>query len=462
MTKDNIIDKYFIVLPSEVKIILNTLKNSGFEAYVVGGSVRDYKIGTAVPKDYDITTNALPEEVIKLFNKTVPTGLKHGTVTVMISGESYEVTTYRIDGEYLDSRRPSGVTFVLNLKEDLARRDFTINALAFNEQDGLIDYFSGVKDLENKIIRAVGEPNKRFQEDALRMLRAIRFSANLNFDIEEKTMMAIKLNYKLIVNISYERIRDELCKMLISNNTTKALKLLEETRLLEIILPELQLEVGFNQRNPHHDKDIFNHTLAVVEKCPPRLNLRVAALLHDIAKPSCFTLGEDGIGHFYGHNKRGVIITHQILTRLRFDNQSINEISILVREHMNVLTKPTDSSVKRLINRVGEDLIGDLFALQRADAIGSLLAKIGAVKSDRVKEIDKVEDKVKAILESKVPLSIKDLVINGTDLIKEFSLKPSGEIGDMLKFLLEKVLENPDINTKEELLSILVDEYLKN
>ncbi len=184
-------------------------------------------------------------------------------------------------------------------------------------------------------------------------------------------MMAIKSNYKLIVNISNERIRDELCKMLISNNTTKALKLLEETKLLEIILPELQLEVGFNQRNPHHDKDIFNHTLAVVEKCPPRLNLRVAALLHDIAKPACFTVDEDGIGHFYGHDKRGVILSQQILRRLRFDNQSINEISILVKEHMNVLTKPTDASVKRLINRVGEDLIGDLFALQRADALGS-------------------------------------------------------------------------------------------
>lgn len=456
MTKDNIVEKYFIVLPKNVKIILDTLKNSGFEAYVVGGSVRDSKIGTSLPKDYDITTNALPEEVIKLFDKTLPTGLKHGTVTVMLSGDSYEVTTYRIDGEYLDNRRPSGVTFVSNLKEDLARRDFTINALAFNEQDGLIDYFSGIKDLKNKIIRAVGEPNKRFQEDALRMLRAIRFSAKLNFDIEKKTMMAIKLNYKLIVNISYERIRDELCKMLISNNTTKALKLLEETRLLEIILPELQLEVGFNQRNPHHDKDIFNHTLAVVEKCPPRLNLRVAALLHDIAKPSCFTLGEDGIGHFYGHDKRGVILTHQILTRLRFDNQSINEISILVREHMNVLTKPTDSSVKRLINRVGEDLIDDLFALQRSDALGSLLPE------KRIKEINKVEEKSNDILQSKVPLSIKELSVNGGDLIKEFSIKQGGEIGNMLRFLLDKVLENPELNNKEKLFSILHDEYLKN
>jgi tRNA nucleotidyltransferase (CCA-adding enzyme) len=456
MTKDNIIDKSFMSLPSDVKIILDTLKNSGFESYVVGGSVRDSKLGTSVPKDYDITTNALPEEVIKLFDKTVPTGLKHGTVTVMLSGYAYEVTTYRIDGEYLDNRRPSGVTFVSNLKEDLARRDFTINALAFNEQDGLKDYFRGVKDLDHKIIRAVGEPNKRFQEDALRMLRAIRFSARLNFDIEEKTMLAIKSNYRLIVNISHERIRDELCKMLLSNNTTKALKLLEETKLLQIILPELQMEVGFNQKNPHHDKDIFNHTLAVVEKCPPRLNLRVAGLLHDIAKPSCFTVDLNGIGHFYGHDKRGVILTQQILTRLRFDNQSINEISILVGEHMNVLTKPTEASVKRLIIRVGENLIGDLFVLQRADALGSLLPE------KRIKEINKVEEKSNDILQSKAPLSIKELSVNGGDLIKEFSIKQGGEIGDMLRFLLDKVLENPKLNNKEKLFSILHDEYLKD
>ena len=223
----------------------------------------------------------------------MPTGIKHGTVTVMINGEGYEVTTYRIDGEYLDNRRPEDVTFVSNLKEDLARRDFTINALAFNEEDGVIDYFGGIEDLDNKIIRAVGEPNKRFQEDALRMLRAIRFAATLDFHIEEKTLEAIKVNSKLILNISSERIRDELCKMMVSNNSTKALRLLEETKLLGFILPELQKAVGFNQQNPHHDKDIFKHTLAVVENCPGSLNLRIAALLHDIAKPDCFTIDKE-------------------------------------------------------------------------------------------------------------------------------------------------------------------------
>jgi len=444
-----------MVITNDVKFILDTFKKKGYESYIVGGSVRDFKIGGYEPKDYDITTNALPEEIINIFNKTIPTGIKHGTVTVMINGTGYEVTTYRIDGEYLDNRKPESVTFVSNLKEDLARRDFTINALAFNEMDGLIDYFGGIEDLNNKIIRAVGEPNKRFQEDALRMLRAIRFAASLGFDIESKTLEAIKLNYALITHVSNERIRDELCKMLVSNNTTKSFKLLEETKLLEVILPELQLAVGFNQQNPHHDKDIFNHILAVVEKCPPEINLRVAALLHDIAKPDCFTVDMEGIGHFYGHDKKGELLCEKILRRLKFDNESISKIVILVKEHMNVLTKPTDVSVKRLINRVGTSLICDLFALQRADALGSYLPEI------RLNEIHRVEEKTISILKSKEPLSTKELVVNGRDLISEFSIKPGKEIGDMLKFLLDKVLENPELNTKKELLDIIYDHYIK-
>jgi len=455
MIKQNTIFGGLMFIPNGVRTVLDTLKNNGYESYIVGGSIRDSQIGTSLPKDYDVTTNALPEEIIKLFDKTVPTGIKHGTVTVMINGDGYEVTTYRIDGEYLDNRRPDLVTFVSNLIEDLARRDFTINALAFNEEDGLIDYFGGIEDLDNKIIRAVGEPNKRFQEDALRMLRAIRFVASLDFTIEEKTFEAIKLNSRLILNVSNERIRDELCKILISNNTTKALRLLEETKLLEFILPELQVAVGFNQQNYHHDKDIFEHILAVLEKCPPLLNLRVAGLLHDIAKPDCFTIDKDGVGHFYGHDKKGVILSEKILRRLRFDNKSISEIKILVKEHMNVCAMPTDASVKRLINRVGVDLVRDLFALQRADALGSRCPKI------RLEEIDRVEGITITILESKVPLSMKELAVNGGDLMSEFSLKSGEEIGVMLKFLLDKVLENPQFNSKQKLLALIYDEYIK-
>ena len=440
-------------IPNDVKTILDTLKNSGYEAYIVGGSVRDATIGTTFPKDYDITTNALPQEIIKSFDKTIPTGIKHGTITVMINAVGYEVTTYRIDGEYLDNRRPSVVTFVSNLQEDLARRDFTINALAYNASDGLIDYFEGIEDLENKIIRAVGEPNKRFKEDALRMLRAIRFAASLDFDIEEKTMIAIKNNYNLISNVSNERIRDELCKMLISNNTTKAFKLLEDTKLLQVILPELQATVGFNQKNPNNDKDIFSHIMAVVEKCPPVLNIRMAGLLHDIAKPDCFTMDESGIGHFYGHDKKGVIIAGKMLRRLKFDNESITEVEILVKEHMNILNPPTVISVKRLINRVSTKLIFDLFVLQRADALGSRFPQI------RLDEINEVEKQTIDIIESKVPLSIKELAISGKDLINEFSISPGIEIGSMLKFLLNIVLDNSEFNTKEKLLSIIHEKY---
>ena len=442
-------------IPKDVKIILDTLKDNGYESYIVGGGVRDFIIGTYVPKDYDIATNALPNAIIKLFHKTVPTGIKHGTITIMINGEGYEVTTYRVDGKYLDNRRPEGVNFVSNLKEDLARRDFTINALAFNTNDGIIDYFGGIEDINNKIIRTVGEPNKRFQEDALRMLRGIRFASALDFHIEEKTLEAIKENSTLILNISNERIRDELCKMLISTNAAKALRLLEETKLLGFILPELQKLVGFNQHNPHHDKDIFEHTLSVVENCPQSLNLRLAALLHDIAKPISFSIDEDGIGHFYGHDEKGVILCQQILRRLKFDNESISKVSLLVREHMNVLEKPKDASVKRLINRVSVDLIPDLFALQRADALGSAAPQV------RLEEIQKVEEKTKNILETKVPLSISDLAVNGKDLISEFSLNPGKEIGGMLKFLLDKVLENPEVNCKEKLLAIIYDEFIR-
>lgn len=447
-----------IHMPKEVEIIISILNENNFEAFIVGGCVRDSLLEKK-PLDWDITTNASPDNVMSVFKKqdyrVIETGIVHGTVTVVIKGQNFEITTYRIDGEYLDNRRPTSVTFTASLEQDLMRRDFTINAMAYNVEAGLIDYYGGTVDLENKIIRAVGDPNKRFQEDALRTLRAIRFATRLSFDIEEKTLFAIKLNSHLILNVSNERIRDELCKMIVSNDTAKGFKLLEETKLLGFILPELQVAVGFKQQNPHHDKDIFEHILAVVEKCPPEISLRVAGLLHDIAKPNCFTIDKEGIGHFYGHDKKSVIIAEQILRRLKFDNQSICKIKILVKEHMHILTKPTDASVKRLINRVGVNLVHDLFALQKADALGSRFPEI------RLNEISKVEEKTLAILESKVPLSIKELAVNGGDLMCQFSIKQGEEIGGMLKFLLDKVLENPELNSKEKLIAIIYDEYIK-
>lgn len=437
-------------IPLEVKSILNTFHKNGYEAFMVGGCVRDHMLGI-LPKDYDITTNALPEQIIALFPKTIPTGIKHGTITVIVNNNAYEVTTYRIDGDYKDNRRPEEVKFVTNIKEDLSRRDFTINALAYNEQKGLKDFFNGQQDLKNKIIRSVGVPDKRFNEDALRMLRAIRFSCQLDFEIHIDTLNSIKNNFTLIKNISVERIRDEFSKILLSSVPSKGLLLLETTGILELILPELQKCVGFDQKTPYHDKDIFMHTLSVVDKTPSILYLRLAALFHDISKPQCFFLDEKGIGHFYGHPKTGENITRDILKRLKYDNDTINKVCILVKEHMNILDNPKDSALKRLLNRVGKDIIFDLFKLQRADILSS------APPFLFMEKVNYMDSKITEIINSDVPLNSNELAINGNDLIKELSIKPSQIIGKILNYLLDRVLDDPTLNTRETLLELAKD-----
>jgi len=291
---------------------INKLDENGFEAFAVGGCVRD-SILNKVPGDWDMTTSALPENIISIFDKTIPTGMKHGTITIIIDKESFEVTTYRIDGDYKDNRRPDQVEFVTSIKEDLSRRDFTINAMAYNHKEGLIDFFNGKEDLQSRIIRCVGDANTRFKEDALRMLRAIRFSAQLEFSIEEETFKAIANNSHLIKAISQERIREELTKILLSEKPSYAFINLEKSGILKHILPEIQKMAGFDQRNPHHDKDIFMHTLSVVDNTPKDKNLRLAALFHDIAKPVTFSVDNKGIGHFYGHGKIGTEITEKVL-----------------------------------------------------------------------------------------------------------------------------------------------------
>lgn len=447
-----LIDKIYLEvilmnIPLEVKDILNTFHNNGYEAFIVGGCVRDHMLGI-VPKDYDITTNALPEEIITLFPKTIPTGIKHGTITVMVNNNAYEVTTYRIDGDYKDNRHPEEVKFVTNIKEDLSRRDFTINALAYNEQHGLKDFFNGQQDLKNKIIRSVGISDKRFNEDALRMLRAIRFSCQLDFQIHVDTLDSIKNNFSLIKNISIERIRDEFSKILLSSSPSKGLLLLETTGILKLILPELQSCVGFDQKTPYHDKDVFMHALSVVDKTPSILHLRLAALFHDISKPQCFFLDEKGISHFYGHPKKGEDVTRTILKRLKYDNETINKVCILVREHMNVLDNPKDSALKRLLNRVGKDIIFDLFKLQRADILSS------APPFLFIKNVDYMDNKISEIIKSDVPLNSKQLAVDGNDLIKELSIKPGKIIGNILNYLLDRVLDEPTLNTRENLLSL--------
>ena len=442
-----------IFIPKDVNFIINTFYKNNYEAYMVGGCVRDSILGNE-PKDYDITTSSKPDNTILLFNKTIPTGLKHGTVTVLINNNPYEVTTFRTDGTYLDNRRPSSVNFVTDIKEDLSRRDFTINALAYNDITGLIDYFNGVNDIQNKIIRCVGDADKRFKEDALRMLRAIRFSCQLYFDIEADTLNAIKNNYLLISNISNERIRDELCKILVSPNPSKGLQLLKETKLLEIILPDINALVDFSPKCSNHNRNVFSHTLKVIDNTENNLILRLSALFHDVGKIN--TLTPFNNGNFYGfpgHCLEGSKMTKKILSNLRFDNNTINIVCKLIEHHLvlNVNTMPTKYEVKKLLNSVGKDNIHLLLELQRAD-INSL-----DNPSPFLKKVNYTENLVNKIVEDNEPLIIKDLNIKGEDLINILSISPGKLIGETLSYLLEKVLEDPNLNSKEILLKLAMD-----
>lgn len=442
-----------INIPYKVKFIIDKFYENNYEAFMVGGCIRDSLL-LKEPKDYDIATSAIPTVTESLFYKTVPTGIKHGTVTVLIDNEPFEVTTYRVEGEYKDNRRPDEISFVTNIKDDLSRRDFTINAFAYNSREGLKDYFNGLEDLKNKIIRTVGNSDKRFSEDALRIMRAIRFSAQLNFEIEENTLNAIKKNKELLKNISAERIRDELCKILISDNPRKGLNLLKDCEVLNIIIPELIPLIGFNQRNKYHYEDIFNHTLSVVENTPNDLILRLSALFHDIGKPNCFFVDDNGNGRFFGHNNISEDIAKKVLTRLHFDNKTIKTVCILVKEHMNVLDNPSNLAIKRLINRVSVDNIYLLYSIQEADIISL------KIPDEALSKLNVMRDKTKLILESKAPMSTKDLVIDGGTLIKELSLSPGKVIGNILNYLLQLVLDNPDLNNKDTLLTE-AKEYIK-
>lgn len=437
-----------ITMPNKVKYIIDTYYSNNYEAFMVGGCVRDCLLGK-VPNDFDITTSASPDICQKLFSKTISTGIQHGTVSVVIDNECFEVTTYRTEGDYLDNRRPNWVKFVSNIRDDLSRRDFTINALAYNDKEGLIDYFDGLNDLNNKIIRAVGDANKRFQEDALRMLRAIRFSCQLNFSIESETYSAIKTNYHLIENISIERIRDELCKILISDNASKGLDLLRDCGILKIILPEIYALVDYTPKCNNHNKNVFSHTLKVIDNTNSNLILRLSALFHDVGKLNTLT---EKNGHYYfpGHSEEGAILTKDILIRFKFDKATIKTVCALIYDHLvlHVSHIPTDGEIKRLINRVGVKNIFTLMELQRAD-INSL-----SEPPLFLKKVAYMYDRAKHILNNAEPLSIKDLDIDGVLLAKELNIKPGKIIGEILNLLLDRVLDDKDLNTKSQLLSI--------
>lgn len=435
-----------ILFPKNVDYIINKLNSNGFKAFIVGGCVRDSILGRE-PNDWDITTNALPEDIKRLFDRTFDTGIKHGTVSVLISNECYEVTTYRVDGEYSDNRRPDKVSFTSSLKEDLARRDFTINALAYHPNEGLIDYFDGQKDLAQRQIKAVGNANIRFEEDALRMLRAIRFSAQLGFSINKDTYNAIKEKSHLIEKISHERIRDELDKILLSPNP-KYFDLLYNTNLLKHIIPEFIICYSTEQNNPYHIYNVAEHILHSVEYVKNTCVLRWTMLLHDIGKPLQKTTDDKGIDHFYGHQQVGADMARIILNRLKFDKESIKKITNLVANHdLDILDN--EKSIKKAINKVGEDLFRDFIEVKKADAMSQNIVYL----EDRLKMFENVIKIYEKIKLDNQCLKKSDMAVNGYDLIS-LGMEPGKELSSMLNYLLECVLENPELNNKEKLIDI--------
>lgn len=434
-----------MVLPEKVNKIIHTLMEHGFEAYAVGGCVRDAML-SRVPQDWDITTSAKPEQVKALFKHTIDTGIQHGTVTVMLNHEGFEVTTYRIDGEYEDARHPKEVQFTSNLLEDLRRRDFTINAMAYNEKDGLVDAFDGVGDLERGIIRCVGTATERFSEDALRMLRAVRFAGQLGFSIEEKTRDAICELAPNIAKVSAERIQIELVKLLVSAHP-ELLLVAYETGLTSVFLPEFDEMMKTEQENPHHIYSVGMHTVEALKKAPAEKVLRLTMLLHDVAKPQCKKIDKAGVAHFYGHPEQGKELARTILRRLKFDNDTTNRVCSLVSCHDD--NPPLEErAIRRAIHRNGLEQYPALFAVKRADSLAQSMYK----REDKLTYINEYEKMYQEIIKKEQCLTIKQLAITGSDLI-EAGIQPGKEIGAILKELLEIVLENPEENTKEKLLA---------
>ena len=464
-------------MPTDVRYIIRQLEKRGYEAYAVGGCVRD-TILARIPGDWDITTSAEPEQVKAIFSRTVDTGIQHGTVTVMLHHVGYEVTTYRIDGEYADNRHPDQVEFTTNLGLDLERRDFTINAMAYNDSQGLIDLYGGLEDLKNGIIRCVGDPEQRFDEDALRMLRAVRFSGQLGFQIEEHTRQAIIRRAKYLKNISAERIRVEMVKLLLSKDAGQ-IREAYATGMTAIFLPEFDQMMQTDQCNPHHIYTVGEHSIRGVEwmnrffgrkagawddsfipvaaeqtvrrladQCSDKQQqiLCLTMLLHDVAKPECMTVDEDGIGHFHGHPNRGSALAEPIMKRLTFDRETMDAVSRLIDCHDRQIS-PAARSVRKAVSQIGRDLMPLLTLIQCADVLSQNPETIGP-KLDRILAVDEMYQN---ILETEAPLSIKELAISGKDLIA-LGVAPGPQMGILLHELLEMVLENPEQNTKEILL----------
>ena len=460
-------------LPAAVNMIIDVLQAHGYEGFAVGGCVRD-SVLNRTPDDWDITTSATPYQVKELFSKTVDTGLQHGTVTVMVHGVGYEVTTYRIDGEYEDGRHPKEVQFTSNLTEDLKRRDFTINAMAYSKDRGLIDEFGGMNDLQRKIIRCVGDPWQRFGEDALRILRAVRFAAQLGFEIEENTKKAIVELAPTLSKISAERIRVEMTKLLISPNPGR-FRVAYTSGMTGVFLPEFDRMMTCDQKNHHHCYTVGEHCMHSVEvmqkfmagMLPEPLSpyaaerisqicgslskkqytmLVLAMLLHDVAKPEVMTVDEQGEGHFFGHPEQSAKTAGKVLKRLTYDNETIDTVVRLIRYH-DYRMETTMKSVRRAASKIGRDIMWMEFVVQYADVLSQSPQTI----PEKLEKLDQCMEKYQEIEAKSQPLSVKDLAVNGRDLIRA-GIAPGPGLGQKLSQLLDLVLEEPELNTREQLL----------
>ena len=431
-----------IEIPKYVKTVLEMLEEAGYEAWCVGGCVRDGLLGR-IPGDWDVTTSAMPEETMAVFGgRAVPTGLQHGTVTVRADHKSVEVTTYRVDGAYHDHRRPDSVSFTHSLEEDLRRRDFTINAMAINLKGELRDPFGGQRDLKAGVLRCVGDPDQRFCEDALRILRGIRFAAVLGFDIDSETGKRIHQNRELLREIAAERIQVEVLKLLCGKNAAEILR--QYPDVVGVFWPEVLPMVGFDQKNYHHCYDVWEHTLHALAVIPPEPVLRCAALLHDIGKPRCFTVDEKGVGHFYGHGSISREMANQMLRRLKCSTDFRETVVRLVDWHDRDIPR-TDKSIRRALGKRGEPDLRRLIALKRADN----LAQAPEFR-DRQLELDKAERILEKLLEENACFSLKQLSVNGKDLTDMGLSGPS--VGAVLKRLLDNVIEGELPNEREALL----------
>ena len=444
-----------ITLPKQAAYIIRVLNQAGFEAYAVGGCVRDCIMGRT-PDDWDITTSATPQQVKELFRRTVDTGILHGTVTVLLQKIGYEVTTYRIDGEYEDSRHPKEVIFTKSLEEDLKRRDFTVNAMAYHPKEGLVDLFDGIGDMERKCIRCVGCAKERFSEDTLRMMRCVRFSAQFGYEIEEETRQAIRELAGNLKNVSAERVRVELVKLLISPHP-EYLRIAYELGVTKEILPEFDTCMETLQNNPHHCYSVGEHTLQSMRFVREDKVLRLAMLLHDFGKPLTKTTDETGRDHFKKHPLESAKLAHTIMRRLKFDNDTLRKVCRLVEYHdwsIDLEENVKRATVRRLIAKIGEDAFPDMFEVNRADT----LAQSDYLREEKLAKQEKLEEVYREILAKRECLSLKTLAVSGKDLIEQ-GIKPGKQLGEILQSMLADVLENPAHNEKVYLLKNL-NQYL--